>query len=400
MSKGTRWSQIAKNIIWLPIAPIRIYLETFRLKYLEMKLKISPADETLNEKYETKKRMFNLHVKLELGLETIYQLAGQSILLILSYTKTATQNGLKSIFNEDFGIGLGVSIILSFISCVTSHLKALSASRERFPFVSKVIVGFYCMFGCLTRVMSIIMFFAPSLGLFSLLKHLQGEQIPWDTGVLDMVGPDDLLFLGNNEPVEWLSIDRWSRNLSEPKFLHNIDGTLQRNEWNDLILNPAYLDQSSGHPTYILYTYFSLEIYFLIFVGLILLHMIVVYIAKSMLSQDFGLEFNLLEKIIHSLENTNLPYNVKEWDDALGNALDHWKRMQSNWVEIRTIIIIKGVFNLIFLSPMCFLGNLFPYKLFVYVVLLLLLLFQYTKCKKDMISLLEVLAIWIWSKKL
>ena len=85
MSKGTRWSQIAKNIIWLPIAPIRIYLETFRLKYLEMKLKISPADETLNEKYETKKRMFNLHVKLELGLETIYQLAGQSILLILSY---------------------------------------------------------------------------------------------------------------------------------------------------------------------------------------------------------------------------------------------------------------------------------------------------------------------------
>ena len=360
MSKGTRWSQIAKNIIWLPIAPIRIYLETFRLKYLEMKLNISPADETLNKEFETKKRMFNMHVKLELGLETIYQLAGQSILLLMSYTKTATQSGLKTIFNEglaiDVIIGLIVSISLSFFSCVTSHLKALSASRERFPFVSKVIVGFYCLFGCLTRVMSMIMFFAPSLGLFSLLKHLQGEQIPWDTGVLDMVGPDDLLFLGDNEPVNWLSIDRWARNFSAPKFLQHPNGTFQRYKGN-LILNPAYLDRSSGHPTYTLYTYFSLGTYFLIFVGLILLHMIAVFIAKWMLSQEFRLNFNFLEKLIHCLENTNLPFNVKEWDDGLGNALDHQKRMQSNWMEIRAIIIIKGVFNLIFLSPMCFLGN-------------------------------------------
>ena len=52
VSKGTR----AKNILWLPVAPIRIYLETFRLKYLEMKLKISPADECLIKEFEAKKR--------------------------------------------------------------------------------------------------------------------------------------------------------------------------------------------------------------------------------------------------------------------------------------------------------------------------------------------------------
>ena len=251
MSKGKRWSQTAKNIIWLPVAPIRIYLETFRLKYLEMKLKINPPDETLNKEFETKKRTFNMHVKLELGLETIYQLAGQSILLILSYTKTATQSGLKTIFNEDITFGLIISIFMSFFSCVSSHLKALSACRERFPFVSKVIVGFYCMFGYLTRVMSMITYFAPSLGLFSLLRHLQGEQIPWDTGVLDMVGPDNLLFLGDNEPIDWLSIDRWARNFSAPKFLQHPNGTFQRYKGN-LILNPAYLDRSSGHPTYTL----------------------------------------------------------------------------------------------------------------------------------------------------
>ena len=361
MSSGTTWSKIAKNILWLPVAPIRIYVETFRLKYLEMKLNISPADETLNKEFETKKRMFNMHVKLELGLETIYQLAGQSILLLMSYTKTATQSGLKTIFNEgleiDVIIGLIVSISLSFFSCVTSHLKTLSACRERFPFVSKVVVGFYCLFGCLTRVMSMIMFFTPTLGLFSLLKHLQGEQIPWDDVVLDMVGPDDLLFLGDNEPVKWLSIDRWARNFSQPKFHQHPNGTLQRDFYDNLILNPAYLDRKNGHPTYILYTYFSLGTYFLIFVGLILLHMMVVFIAKCLLSQEFRLNFNFLEKIIHSLENTNLPFNAKEWDDGLGNALEHLKRMQSNWMEIRAIIIIKGVFNLIFLSPMCFLGN-------------------------------------------
>ena len=104
------------------------------------------------------------------ALETMYQLAGQLILLILSYTETPTQNGLKTIFNEGLDAKplflLVLSISLSFYSCISSHWKALAACREHFPFKSRFISALYCLFGCLTRVTAIIMFFAGPLGLF------------------------------------------------------------------------------------------------------------------------------------------------------------------------------------------------------------------------------------------
>ena len=43
-------------------------------------------DETVKE-FEKTKRLLNLHIKLELGLETIYQISGQLILLGLAFTE-------------------------------------------------------------------------------------------------------------------------------------------------------------------------------------------------------------------------------------------------------------------------------------------------------------------------
>ena len=37
----------------------------------------------------------------------------------------------------------------------------------------------YAFIACANRVLSIVIYFAVPLGLFSLLRHLQGEQIPW-----------------------------------------------------------------------------------------------------------------------------------------------------------------------------------------------------------------------------
>ena len=79
--------------------------------------------------------------------------------------------------------------------------------------------------------------------------------------------------------------------------------------------------------------------------------------AKSNLSQSFRKDFNLLEKFIHCLENTNLPYNSKEWDDGKGNAKEHKDRMESNLIEVLAIILINGVFNFLFSVPLMFLGN-------------------------------------------
>ena len=207
-----------------------MYVGHLKLSYLELKLKLRPNDPNLVLEKEKLKRSLNMHVKLELGLETVYQLAGQLILLILSYTETPTQNGLKTIFNEgqDFWtlFLLILSIFLSFYSCISSHWKALTACREHFPFKSRFISALYCLFGCLTRVTAIIMFFAGPLGLFDLLRHLQAEQYPWGTEILDLVNPDGTMVLGNNPSFKWDSVDRWKK--TGPLYLEDENGTVIR----------------------------------------------------------------------------------------------------------------------------------------------------------------------------
>ena len=66
--------------------------------YLELKFRQLPHDQTYVKAKEDFKRTLNRHVKLDLGLETVYQLAIMLILLFLSYTKTPVEKGLKTVF--------------------------------------------------------------------------------------------------------------------------------------------------------------------------------------------------------------------------------------------------------------------------------------------------------------
>ena len=78
--------------------------------------------------------------------------------------------------------------------------------------------------------------------------------------------------------------------------------------------------------------------------GHLTVNVLAIFVFKHVLSKNNWMELNLLEKIIHCLENTNIPYNVKEWDDGKGNADEHRKRMRSNWFEVLSVIILKSVF--------------------------------------------------------
>ena len=333
-----------------------MYIEYFKNAYNYLKLKELPNNSSLIKAKEELKRSLNTAIKLELGLETIYQLIGQLVLLLLAKTETPTQNGLKTIFNEDLG-GLALfalisSISLSFYSCVSSHWKALTACREHFPIMSRITSGLCCLCACITRVMAIILFISVPLGLFSLLRHLQGEQYPWHVYVLDFVSPDGTMVLGDNEYFEWASVDRWKKNGT--LYLTYDNGTVIRDARGDVTPNPNYLVSA---PDYTLYAGMSLKYYLITFFVHLCFHVIVVFITKYFLSEAFKNGFNFFEKILHCLENTNIPYNSKEWDDGLGNAEEHKKRMRSNWKEGFVVIIIKAIFNASLLSPLFYLGN-------------------------------------------
>ena len=110
-------------------------------------------------------------------------------------------------------------------------------------------------------------------------------------------------------------------------------------------------------PDYTLFTYFKLGQYFALFLTHLFLHAVIIFIAKYKLSMFFRDRLNFIEKVIHCIENTNIPYNAQEWDDGNGNAKQHRLRMTANLKEVRLLIGIKTIMNTILLIPLIYLGN-------------------------------------------
>ena len=109
--------------------------------YLDMKIQAMPNDEATMKKWEEAKRLLNFHMKLELGLETVYQLSGQLILLAMAFSDTTTNEGFKTAFEVGTSYVIITFLIFSnlwsFVSCTLDYLTGLSACRERFPIASK-----------------------------------------------------------------------------------------------------------------------------------------------------------------------------------------------------------------------------------------------------------------------
>ena len=133
---------------------------------------------------------------------------------------------------------------------------------------------------------------------------------------------------GNSAPIAWEQLDRCT---------YHLDNT------------------SPTLPDYTLYTLVPLKVYFLIFIAIHLLQSFSIFILKSKIANAFS-EFNFLEKMIHCLESTNLPYNVQEWDTPMGNAQDHIKRMKANRMEGLVLIALNLIFKFIMLIPIFVLG--------------------------------------------
>ena len=116
-----------------------------------------------------------------------HQVPLQIVLLLIATTATATTGGLETLFKQDsmFGIPmdpktfLTLSVIWSMKTCVNLHLKAIKVHKGFFPMTSKLIVWTWGLFGTLRRVLSMVIYFVPFLGLNNVLYHWRAEQIPF-----------------------------------------------------------------------------------------------------------------------------------------------------------------------------------------------------------------------------
>ena len=273
--------KIIYSILTFCLFPFLHMLFHIKIHYINLKIGLSMANRKMVEQRDIYKYHLRKLIKLELGLETILQLSGSFILFFNAISETKTTEGLNQIFKNGIDVTsqivLTLSILWSFNSCVLSHINGLKCQREHFPFKSKIIAALYTAFACTKRIISIVLYFTPPLGLFSLLRHLQAENTPWHPDLDDLLKNDTIQF-GNSPPIHWSNINRW----------HN-----------------------DTKPLNTLYTIASLKSYFILFWILFICHVFVIFLVKRRLSESF-LNKNILEKLIHCIENTNIPYNDQE----------------------------------------------------------------------------------------
>ena len=119
-----------------------------------------------------------------LGLEVFYQVSLQLALLLLTRTETATVGGLETFFTQDSTwmdpkTVIILSVCWSLKTSILLHVKILSLEKGFFGFKAKTAAFLWGLVASVRRVMGIVIFFTPCLGLGDLLWHWHAEQFPF-----------------------------------------------------------------------------------------------------------------------------------------------------------------------------------------------------------------------------
>ena len=211
------------------------------------------------------------------------------------------------------------SIFWSIKTVINLHLKAASIEKTHLKTSSKIGLVLISLFCSCARLLSIVCFFTPFIGLFNLLNHYKAEQIPFAQSIRDD-------FNGN---ITWGEIDRWTfENGTDP-------GT---------------------PPGYNLYTFFTLQQSVGIFFALSLVHFLAVYMVKVLKAEKFR-DADKLEKFLHVMENLNIPYPVEDFDVLNGTEREHRERFEKVNTEVLLTMVVNMTIHLMMLAPLCYTGN-------------------------------------------
>ena len=272
-----------------------------------------------------------------------YQIALQTTLLLMTLTETATTSGLQTFFQQDSFLGIPMKpatvLILSSAwsmkSSVMLHLKAVKVQKGFFGIKASIAVFLWGLMGTLRRILSIVCFFVPSLGLFSIHNFWLAEQYPFGIRKqFNLIHKSDEVHLYNlTEKVLWSELDRW-------------------NYYEDP-LDPI-------PPSYSFYTGFTLKWTFLTFFVIMIFHALSMLLVKIFTSTEFKEDRNTYKKFLHVIENLNsaLPYRDWDEDDSKTTTKEAFaERSQKTECEMILSQLVNIGISMIMLIPIWFTGQ-------------------------------------------
>ena len=278
------------------------------------------------------------HIRLQQGLETIYQLTLNLLLIFYGISTTKTSQGLSALFEPDNNINIiGISMsatlvvtintVLNFLSFIYVNINGIRGNSWYFPLTSQLILALAITCSCVSRMMSIVLYFSPTLGLFELLQHLKAEQFGFRMlGLYPYFDPPP--YIG---PV-----------------LNMTDiSAIQRGHFIDT--GDDY-DQRYEPPSLELYTFFSKGIYFWMFLSLHFFQIVIIFFINQCLGKIKS--SSLWQIFLMSIVQSHFPFPGEDWDAKDGGCIDHIKRKMRAQKEFLVLTLVNLFFNLVQLFPL------------------------------------------------
>ena len=182
---------IIVNIFTSPIQPILLHYQlvasklirkqmlkqndmSLALNFKDLSTKISVLEEDLVKQH-----------RVQLGTETVFQLLGNVIILCYAYSNTKSTQGLAALFEHDSvdilittissKVLLSILLTINMLSYIWVHYKGIVQEYAKiYRLIGKLLLLLCIACSSIVRIMSMTLYFSPSLGLFNLLHHYQG----------------------------------------------------------------------------------------------------------------------------------------------------------------------------------------------------------------------------------
>ena len=318
----------------------------------------------LTNEYLTMNRKAVLTYKRnELSMEIVPQIIIQLTMLLLnpSATSSATHSGLQAIFYDDKSTTnmrlanlfeayidkgslrkmlLILSITWSLRSLLATTLKIEIDKKGKFlPLTCKAVFWLRSLISFTTRIVCILTFFGPFLGLLGSLSHWKNEQKPLSREVF-------------NRYPNWTYQDPRSGEINTVPLT-----TFHRADYGDpdKVVPPAYTE----------YTLVPLQTAFVGFSVLLLLQAVVSTSIKSQFSSPFQ-SATWTSKLQHLVETLHMPKWYADWEQGEGGPEEHRLRCWMVYVEIIALIGVQLVSNLMLLVPIWITGEVTLYCEYVH----------------------------------
>ena len=260
------------------------------------------------------------------------------MLVAISETKTITGLevwfGQESLFYLSPYLALALSILWSIYSCVRSHVKGISKKRKYSTPMSSFLTLSFTFISIFISVFSVVLYATPGLGLFQILRHLQGEMYPFYLPFYGRVNTTDTFYFGHAPTIPWSKITRWS-------YSYDFDDAI--------VANP---------PSLTLYVYFSIEQYYFILFCIFALNIILQIIGAKKFTNPIAFKKkSWIYLIIHAIYSRFIPQPMEDWDEEKGTVALHRLRKKFVLKEMLASILLNFTFNFMMLSPLIILGN-------------------------------------------